>query len=65
MQYTVYHSHKKAHNTEFITHIRRHTISGYNFPHMLPATACVTDIELWLLLTVLTLIFKQSYDLIV
>jgi len=64
-QYTVYHLHQKAHNTQFITYIRRHTISAYSFPHMLPAIACVTDIELWLLLTVLTLILKQSNDLIV
>jgi len=66
MQYTVYHLHQKAHNTQIITYIRRHTISAhhlnsYSFPHMLPATACVTGIEQWLLVTVLTLIFLKLF----
>jgi len=60
MEYTVYHLFKKAHNIRspsqqllFPAHV-----AGY-------ATACVTSLERWLLLAVLTLIFLKLYDLIV
>jgi len=49
-------------NTQFISHIRRHTISAhllnsYNSPHQLSTTPSLTNQEHWLLLKVLLLLF--------